>query len=87
LESTSDLTTEHLLVAIARFLAGRGCPQRVHSDNGKTFEGAVTLLSGVFMQAVQKSVTDAYSIILVYQAKLNRSLVGGNTTWLSSEFE
>ncbi|XP_041633313.1 uncharacterized protein [Drosophila kikkawai] len=39
LEPTSDLTTEKFLAAFARFVARRGCPQRVHSDNGKTFVG------------------------------------------------
>jgi len=32
-----------------------------HSDNGKTFLGAATLLSRDFMRAVQESVTDTYS--------------------------
>ncbi|XP_070141661.1 uncharacterized protein [Drosophila kikkawai] len=61
LEPTSDLTTEKFLAAFARFAARRGCPQRVHSDNGKTFVGAATLLSRDFRQAVKESVTDAYS--------------------------
>nr|XP_041630532.1 uncharacterized protein LOC121501962 [Drosophila kikkawai] len=61
LEPTSDLTTEKFLAAFARFVARHGCPQRVHSDNGKTFVGAATLLSRDFLQAVKESVTDAYS--------------------------
>ncbi|XP_043862533.1 uncharacterized protein LOC122756543 [Drosophila santomea] len=39
----------------------RGCPQRVHSDNGKTFVGAATLISRDFLRATKESVTDAYS--------------------------
>jgi len=61
LEPTSDLTTEKTLAAFARFVARRGCPQRVHSDNGKTFVGAATLLSRDFMQTIKESVTDTYS--------------------------
>nr|XP_039147372.1 uncharacterized protein LOC120284346 isoform X2 [Drosophila simulans] len=61
LEPTSDLTTEKFLAAFARFVARRGCPQRVHSDNGKTFVGAATLISRDFLQAIKESVTDAYS--------------------------
>ncbi|XP_044315221.1 uncharacterized protein LOC123037628 [Drosophila rhopaloa] len=61
LEPTSDLTTEKFLAAFARFVARRGCPQRVHSDNGKTFVGASSLLSRDFTQALKESVTDAYS--------------------------
>jgi len=59
LEPTSDLTTEKFLAAFVRFVARRGCPQRVHSDNGKTFVGAV--LSRDFMQTIRESVTDTYS--------------------------
>jgi len=58
LEPTSDLTTENFLAAFARFVARRGCPQRVHSDNGKTFVGAAALLSRDFMQTIKESVTD-----------------------------
>ncbi|XP_033239458.1 uncharacterized protein [Drosophila pseudoobscura] len=61
LEPTSDLTTEKFLAAFARFVARRGCPQRIHSDNGKTFVGAATLLSSDFLDAFKDSVTDAYS--------------------------
>ncbi|XP_043063811.1 uncharacterized protein LOC122319976 [Drosophila ficusphila] len=61
LEPTSDLTTEKFLAAFARFVARRGCPQRVHSDNGKTFVGAATLLSRDFMQTIKESVAGTYS--------------------------
>jgi len=60
LEPTSDLTTEKFLAAFARFVARRGCFQRVHSDNGKTFVGASTLVSRDFMQTIKESVTDTY---------------------------
>jgi len=52
LEPISDLTTEKFLAALVRFVARRGCPQRVYSDNRKTFVGAATLLSGDLVQAV-----------------------------------
>ncbi|XP_041675720.1 uncharacterized protein LOC121530548 [Drosophila eugracilis] len=61
LEATSDLTTEKYLATFARFVARRGCPQRVHPDNGKTFVGASSLLSCDFTQALMESVTAAYS--------------------------
>ncbi|XP_070068060.1 uncharacterized protein [Drosophila takahashii] len=61
LEPTSDLTTEKFLAAFARFVARRGCSQRVHSDNGKTFVGASSLISRDFTQALKESVTDACS--------------------------
>ncbi|XP_070075760.1 uncharacterized protein [Drosophila takahashii] len=55
LEPTSDLTTEKFLAAFARFLARRGCSQRVHSDNGKTFVGASSLISRDFTQALKRA--------------------------------
>ncbi|XP_041675372.1 uncharacterized protein LOC121530409 [Drosophila eugracilis] len=61
LEPTSDLTAEKFLAAFARFVARRGCPRRIHSDNGKTFVGAASLLSRDFLQAVKESVTDVHS--------------------------
>ncbi|XP_060665574.1 uncharacterized protein LOC132797817 [Drosophila nasuta] len=35
LEATSDLTTEKFLAAFSRFIARRGCPHQMYSDNGK----------------------------------------------------
>ncbi|XP_041449408.1 uncharacterized protein LOC121404212 [Drosophila obscura] len=61
LEPTSDLTTEKFLAAFARFVARRGCPQSIHSDNGKTFVGAATVLARDFLEAFKDSVIDAYS--------------------------
>lgn len=40
IELVSSLTTEAFLAALRRFIARRGLPQRVSSDNGKTFVGA-----------------------------------------------
>ncbi|XP_050340825.1 uncharacterized protein LOC126767322, partial [Bactrocera neohumeralis] len=40
LELCSNLTTEAFLAAFARFVARRGYPSKIMSDNGKTFIGA-----------------------------------------------
>ncbi|GFX04731.1 integrase catalytic domain-containing protein [Trichonephila clavipes] len=40
LELVSDLTTEAFLVALKRFVARRGRPIEIHSDNGRNFVGA-----------------------------------------------
>jgi len=40
LELVSDLTTQAFLAALRRFVARRGLPTEVLSDNGKTFVGA-----------------------------------------------
>jgi len=49
----SDLTTEKFLAVFAHFLSRRGCPRQVQSDNGKTFVGALALLTRDFLQAVK----------------------------------
>ncbi|XP_041449635.1 uncharacterized protein LOC121404366 [Drosophila obscura] len=60
LEATSDLTTEKFLAAFNRFVARRGCPQKMCSDNGKTFVGAEKALSHDFLVATRSSVLAAY---------------------------
>ena len=40
LEVVSDLTTEAFLAALKRFIARRGIPRHIHSDNGSNFVGA-----------------------------------------------
>ena len=35
-----DLSTDHFIMALKRFIAGRGRPQNIHSDNGTNFVGA-----------------------------------------------
>ncbi|XP_053698923.1 uncharacterized protein LOC128745882 [Sabethes cyaneus] len=40
IELVSDLSTAAFLAALRRFIARRGCPTHMHSDNGKNFEGA-----------------------------------------------
>ena len=40
LELVSDLSTEGFLAALRRFVARRGCPYKILSDNGSNFVGA-----------------------------------------------
>lgn len=40
IELVSDLSTHGFLKALRRFIARRGTPSHLHSDNGKNFEGA-----------------------------------------------
>ena len=45
LELTLDLLTESFIEALRRFIAVRGAPSLIYSDNGKTFEGASKLVA------------------------------------------
>ena len=45
MEITLDLLTESFIEALRRFIAVRGVPNLIYSDNGKTFEGASKLVS------------------------------------------
>ncbi|XP_051864162.1 uncharacterized protein LOC127566222 [Drosophila albomicans] len=56
LEATSDLTTEKFLAAFSRFIARRGCPYQMYSDNGKTFVGADKVISNDFLEATRECV-------------------------------
>ena len=40
LKLVEDLSTGHFFMALKRFIAGRGRPQSIHSDNGTNFVGA-----------------------------------------------
>ncbi|XP_068140047.1 uncharacterized protein [Drosophila tropicalis] len=60
LEATSDLTTKRLLAAFSRFVARRQCPQRIYSDNGKTFLGASKALEKYFLYATKLNIMKAF---------------------------
>ena len=40
LELVDDLSTDNFIMALKRFIARRGRPQSIHSDNGTNFVGA-----------------------------------------------
>ena len=58
LEATSELTTAAFLATLLRFVARRGCPQRIYSDNGTNFVGANRELQEVF-EFIRKEVEDS----------------------------
>ncbi|XP_043867348.1 uncharacterized protein LOC122757848 [Drosophila mojavensis] len=62
LEATSDLTTEKFLAAFSRLVARRGCPQKIYSDNGKTFVGAAKTLSRDFVESLRSEVLAKHSL-------------------------
>ncbi|XP_062127128.1 uncharacterized protein LOC133839543 [Drosophila sulfurigaster albostrigata] len=56
LETTSDLTTEKFLATFSRFIARRGCPYQMYSDNGKTFVGADKVIFYDFLEATRECI-------------------------------
>ena len=53
IEVVSDLTTAAFIATLQRFIARRGCPTSIHSDNGSNFIGARNQLAQLyqFLQA------------------------------------
>lgn len=52
LELVSDMTKEAFIAALNRFIARRGKPQNIFSDNGTTFVGAFNELANILKQTV-----------------------------------
>ncbi|XP_058448908.1 uncharacterized protein LOC131428867 [Malaya genurostris] len=58
LELVSDLSTQAFLCSLRRFIARRGRPAHIHSDNGKNFEGAKNDLTELFTMLKDRSQQD-----------------------------
>ncbi|XP_041451889.1 uncharacterized protein LOC121405315 [Drosophila obscura] len=61
LEATSDLSTDTFLAAFARFVARRGCPHEVQSDNERNFVGASRSLAVDLLEALRTRTSAVYS--------------------------
>jgi len=48
IEVVASLTTEVFLAAFRRFIARRGKPRTIYSDNGTTFQGAANQLHAIY---------------------------------------
>ena len=65
LEIVSDLTTEAFLAALKRFVARRGLPGTIHSDNGSNFKGVKNDLQELYKFLQSTSNTSAISHYLL----------------------
>ena len=67
LEIISDLTTEAFLASLKRFIARRGLPTELHSDNGSNFKGAKRDLNDLYRLLSTPSTTSAINHYLLSQ--------------------
>ncbi|XP_041451111.1 uncharacterized protein LOC121404808 [Drosophila obscura] len=59
--ATSDLSTDTFLAAFTLFVARRGCPHEVQSDNGSNFVGASRALAVDLLEAIRTWTSAVYS--------------------------
>ncbi len=59
IELVSDLTSEAFLAALKRFVARRGCPTHLQSDNGSNFVGANNILKDIYALLSEKTTQTA----------------------------
>ena len=62
IELVSDLSTQAFLAALRRFIARRGKPREIHSDNGTAFKGAANELHRIF-EMMKTNLTDRKQIV------------------------
>ena len=58
LELVDDLSTDHFIMALRRFIARRGRPQNIYSDNGTNFVGANNKLQQCIRQLNEERIQD-----------------------------
>ena len=58
LQLVDDLSTDHFIMALKRFIARRGRPQNIYSDNGTNFVGANNELQQCIRQLNEKRIQD-----------------------------
>ena len=56
LELVDDLSTDHFIMALKKFIARRGRPQKIYSDNGSNFVGADNELRNCIKQLNEERV-------------------------------
>ncbi|XP_055522877.1 uncharacterized protein LOC129717059 [Wyeomyia smithii] len=55
IELVGDLSTASFMSALRRFIARRGCPQQIFSDNGTNFAGAKNELHGLYQMLTKRT--------------------------------
>ncbi|XP_055527801.1 uncharacterized protein LOC129720363 [Wyeomyia smithii] len=71
IELVGDLSTASFMYALRRFIARRGCPQQIFSDNGTNFAGAKNELHGLYRMLKNRTENN----------RIANSLATGGITW------
>ena len=79
LELLSSLETEEFTRSLKRFIASRGCPNTLYSDNGRTFVGGAKLLKTI--RAEEKLQDHLAHLGIRWQFNLSRA------PWWGGQFE
>jgi hypothetical protein len=61
LEIAASLTTDSCIMALRRFVARRGCPEKLYSDNGTNFHGASEELQNAIKELDSEKIQAAFS--------------------------
>lgn len=56
IEVVESLSSDSALMALRRFIARRGCPTRIHSDNGTAFVSASNILPDLYDFSVNRGI-------------------------------
>ena len=81
LEVVSDLTTAAFKAALQRFVARRGCPQHLYSDNGANFIGATTSCTPSYR--LSRTVETSNSFSRLRSTSLGTLSLLGHHTWVA----
>ena len=74
LELVLEQSTEHFVAALERFIARRGLPSHIYSDNGKNFVGAQNELKDVYKMIQDEGTQNAVqSYLLTYKVQWHNS--------------
>ncbi|XP_060665323.1 uncharacterized protein LOC132797576 [Drosophila nasuta] len=74
---TRDLTEKKFLETFSRFVARRGCPLHMYSDNGKTFVGASSILSKDLEESTHNMILTTHSYKILHGISTHMPLTWG----------
>lgn len=69
LELVSDLSTPNFILCLKRFIARRGVPNKIFSDNAKNFQGSCNSLHDVYKFFKGKEVSQVYDYLTTQQCQ------------------